>query len=252
MQDKALAIENLTVGYTVRRKRVEVVSRINATLRRGEFVALIGRNGAGKSTLLRTLTATQPPLDGEVKFGGTALCELGTAELARHISVVLTGNAATNLTVRELVALGRIPYTNFLGHLTTADNKVVNSAMELMGVAAFAGRDIASLSDGERQKCFIAKALAQETPVLFLDEPTAFLDYPSKVRLFATLRKLARENGKAVVVSTHDIDIVQQAADTVWLIDGGTMYPIPACELPSNRIFRSFMDSGELQHGEKE
>ena len=248
MRRAALVITDASFGYGSRKKTTCVVSEMNATISGGELVALIGRNGAGKSTLLRTLAAYQPPLSGRVEFTGTDIGDMSQQDIARQISVVLTTVPAASLTVEELVSLGRTPYTNFLGRLRKEDKDVVEKAMELMGVASFAKRRIEELSDGERQKCMIAKALAQETPVMLLDEPTAYLDYPSKVHLFGILKRLAKENKKAVIVSTHDLDLALRLADKVWLVEGKRLYCGTVSELASQGVIQSFIDSENIHY----
>ena len=242
MQAPLLKIEKLNVGYKAVREYKVVVEAINATLCAGEVVALIGMNGAGKSTLLRTLSAFQPPLSGRVEYAAGDVAGLSSAELARCVSVVLAENDFADITVGELVALGRTPYTGFLGRLTAADNEVVAAAMQRMGVAHLAGRVVTTLSDGERQKCLVAKAIAQQTPLMLLDEPTAFLDFRSKVQLFRTLRTLAADAGKAVVVSTHDIEMALRFATKLWLICDGHLYEGSAQRLAADGMLQRFID----------
>lgn len=242
MQAPLLKIETLDVGYKAGQERKVVIGTINATLRAGEVVALIGLNGAGKSTLLRTLSAFQPPLSGRVEFAKGDVANLSPAELAKCVSVVLTENNFATLTVSELVALGRTPYTGFLGRLTSEDKTIVTAAMERMGIAHFAARVVSTLSDGERQKCLIAKAIAQQTPLMLLDEPTAFLDFRSKVQLFRTLRALATDDGKAVVVSTHDIEMTLRFANKLWLICDGALYEGSAQQLAADGLLQRFID----------
>lgn len=246
MPDKLLVINQATIGYRRGKNTIPVVSGIDAALNKGEFVALIGRNGAGKSTLLRTLMVGLKPLHGEMISGGERIDRLSPTELARLLSVVLTDNSVPGIMVHELVALGRTPHTGFMGRLTTNDRGVVKKSMEAMGITHLAERDVASLSDGERQKCFIAKALAQETPILLLDEPTAFLDYPSKLHLFATLKELASKEGKAVLVSTHDLDLALKSADKIWFIENGRLYQGTPGELTDNGVLVSFMNDTYL------
>ena len=242
MKEFALAINDATIGYRNGKKVTPIVESINATLRAGEVVALIGLNGAGKSTLLRTLSAFQQPLSGSVRFAMGDAARLSSQELARCLSVVLTENDFAALTVGEVVALGRTPYTGFLGCLTADDKAIVAGAMAKMGVQHLENRLIATLSDGERQKCLIAKAIAQQTPLMLLDEPTAFLDFRSKVQLFRMLRCLAAEEEKAVVVSTHDIEMALRFADKLWLIDEGRLYEGSAAELAADGLLQGFID----------
>lgn len=215
-----IIIENLTIGY----RRKTVAERISATIQRGQLTCLIGRNGLGKSTLLRTLAGFQQPLGGKItlQVGGRSydLAATDKATLARLVSVVLTEKVdVSNMTAADIVAMGRMPYTNFFGTLRTEDRKAVGEAMRMVGMEAFARRDIGTLSDGERQKIMIARALAQQTPAMLLDEPTAFLDYPSKVETMSLLANLANDMGKIVVASTHDLDIALRTADRLLTID---------------------------------
>lgn len=215
-----LKLENLEIGYVNGAERISVVREINAELHGGELVCLIGANGKGKSTLLRTLSGNQPPLSGTVSINGENVQLVSKARLAKLMSLVFTSaTGAGGLTVRELVALGRHPHTGFLGRLSDNDNRIVDTAMEQVGIAHKAKNFVAELSDGERQKTFIAKALAQETPVIFLDEPTAFLDVASKLETLYLLHNLAQKQNKVILLSTHDVAQSLQLADRIWMID---------------------------------
>ena len=212
--------KELTIGYKAKRTGFrEVAADINAELCGGRLTSLIGSNGIGKSTLLRTLSAFQPPLAGDVLVQGKSLRRYTNKELSRLIGVVLTERPALqNMSVRELVGLGRSPYTGFWGKLTAADEEIVTEAINDVGIENLQHRMIQTLSDGERQKVMIAKALAQQTPVIFLDEPTAFLDYPSKVEVMQLLHRLTRQSGKTIFLSTHDIELALQLSDILWLM----------------------------------
>lgn len=248
MKERALAISNGSIGYMHKGKPVAVVSNIDVSLHKGELVSLIGRNGAGKSTLLRTIAAFQQQLKGEFTIEGRNIADYSANGMAKLVSVVLSNADIAPLTVRELVSLGRTPHVGLLGRLATKDKRVVEQAMELMGVTQFASRMITTLSDGERQKCMIAKALAQETPIILLDEPTAFLDYPSKVRLLRMLKELAQTTGKAVLVSTHDIEIAFALTDKVWLLDNGHLYEGTLEELQNNGALQRFIDCDIMRY----
>ena len=193
--------------------------RVDFTLRCGELTSLIGLNGAGKSTLLRTLCGFQPAAGGSVRVMGRELSEYPAHELALTVGVVLTERTnAGGLTVRELVALGRQPHTGFFGRLGGRDREVVSEAMSAVGIAHKAESYVSELSDGERQRTMIAKALAQECPVIVLDEPTAFLDVASRIETMALLHDTARRQGKAVLLSTHDIDNALIFSDRLLLL----------------------------------
>lgn len=217
---ETIKIENLSTGY-VSKHRTNVVARnISASINSGELTCLLGANGAGKSTLLHTLSGFLPKLSGNIEIMGKDIARYSDAALARVISVVLTEKCVLrNMTVTEMVGLGRSPYTGFWGTLTKSDLEIVNRSISCVGIEALAERMMHTLSDGEKQKVMIAKALAQETPVIFLDEPTAFLDFPSKVDMMQLLHRLSRETGKTIFMSTHDLELALQIADKVWMID---------------------------------
>ena len=232
-----IELKELTIGYAQKNNTKVVASGINATLHSGRLTCLIGANGIGKSTLLRTLSAFQPPLSGEIFIDSESPIPLSTLtdkQLSRLIGVVLTEKPdVQNMTVFELVGLGRSPYTGFWGRLNEDDKEVVKESLRLVGIESLQDRLIQTLSDGERQKTMIAKALAQQTPVIYLDEPTAFLDYPSKVEMLTLLRHLARETGKTIFLSTHDMELALQIADELWLMTAGSPSSDTA-ESPSN------------------
>ena len=217
-----IVVKDLAIGYPGKNSVKVVAEGINDTLRSGYLTCLLGENGAGKSTLLRTLAGFQPAISGTVEVMGKPLQQYREKELATVIGVVLTERTnLQNMTVEELVGMGRSPYTGFWGRLNADDREKVTAAMELVGIAPLSGRVVQTLSDGERQKVMIAKALAQETPVIFLDEPTAFLDYPSKVEILHLLHRLATEMDKTIFLSTHDLELALQMADRLWLMAKG-------------------------------
>jgi iron complex transport system ATP-binding protein len=218
---ETLRLENLSIGYTEHHKTIKTVMKgLNASLYSGQLTCLLGANGVGKSTLLKTLSAFQRPLSGQILLEGQSLSNYSTHQLSKLISIVLTEKPRVrNMTIAEMVGLGRSPYTGFWGRLSARDKKVVGDSLDLIGITALKDRFIQTLSDGERQKMMIAKALAQQTPIIFLDEPTAFLDFPSKVEMLLLLRRLAHEMDKTVFLSTHDFELVLQVADVLWLMD---------------------------------
>ena len=201
-----------------------IAQHISAQLSEASLTALVGVNGAGKSTLLRTLTGEQKALGGALTLHGKALNAYSRGERARQIAVVLTQKVeAQQLYAEEVVELGRLPYTGLTGNLSDADREHVSHAIALAGINPLRGRRISSLSDGERQRVMLAKALAQETPFILMDEPTAFLDYPSRTETFMLLRKLAHEERKSILLSTHDLDLALKCCDHIWLLDKGTL-----------------------------
>lgn len=225
-----IRIEHLTIGY----RNHMVLGDINAEVCSGELTCLVGRNGMGKSTLLRTMIGFQQSLAGSVLIDGVAIGRLSQRERAKLMSVVLTEKPdVQNMTVREIVGLGRSPYTGFFGTLSKQDEAIVAEAIERVGMTALADRNIQTLSDGERQKMMIAKALAQQTPIIILDEPTAFLDYPSKVQMMQMLRQLAKEMDKTIVLSTHDIELAAKIATRFLHISEKGLQEVEASELKS-------------------
>lgn len=216
----SIEIKNLTTGYKIKKGEKIIARGLNAQLNKCELTCLLGPNGAGKSTLLRTLSAFQPALGGEVEVMGKKLSLYKPQELAKIMSVVLTDNSKiNNLTAYEVIAMGRSPYTGFWGKLQDKDRKIIDKCLGWLGIEELAERKMQTLSDGERQKVMIAKAIAQETPIIFLDEPTAFLDYPSKVQMMLLLHRLAKALKKTIFLSTHDLEHALQVADQVWLLD---------------------------------
>lgn len=218
-----LYLNDITIGYPGK-----VVARhLSGHLDRGTMTCLIGSNGTGKSTLLKTVTTLLPPLSGSISVAlpqPVDIRSLSPRERAKCIGVVLTERTSpNNMRVREMVAMGRSPYTGFWGRLSRSDRETVDRAMEMTGVTSFADTLVCNLSDGERQKVMIAKALAQQTPLIVLDEPTAFLDYPSKIATMKMLRQLCHENGKTVLLSTHDLDAALRITDKVWLMHNGEL-----------------------------
>ena len=213
-----IQLKDLSIGYKLHNGRTKTIaSHINASVESGMLTCLIGRNGTGKSTLLRTMTGFIPPLEGQVILEGRDLSMLSATERARIISIVLTERPETdNITVNELVGMGRLPYTNFWGTLQEEDRQIVDDAMQMIGIYELRNRKIGTLSDGEKQKAMIGKAIAQQTPVIILDEPTAFLDYPSKQETMLLLHQLAQELNKTIFLSTHDLNIAYQVADKIW------------------------------------
>ena len=210
--ESPLHFDNLTIGYRKGRREVVVASGLSATLERGKLTCLLGRNGTGKSTLLRTLAGLQPPLKPQ----------LSTVNSQPSVALVLTQRPdLRNLTAEEVVGLGRTPHTNFWGTLRADDRRVVAESLQLVGIETLANRPFETLSDGEQQKVMIAKALAQQTPMIFLDEPTAFLDFISRRELFTLLKRLAHDHGKAILLTTHDLALAEEFADTTWLLDDG-------------------------------
>lgn len=238
-----IVLHNLAIGYQSKNNVKTVASGLNAAIRQGELTCLLGSNGIGKSTLLRTLSAFQPRLAGDILLKGTSISQYSSKQLSRLIGVVLTEKPdVRNMTVRELVGLGRSPYTGFWGTLDDDDNAIVDDSIRQVGIEALSPRMVDTLSDGERQKVMIAKALAQQTPIIFLDEPTAFLDFPSKVEVMQLLLQLAHALQKTIFMSTHDVELALQLADTLWLMERGQLNIGTPHELADNGTLPHFIE----------
>ncbi len=218
-REVTLSAKGLHIGYRLKSKSVNSVhTDLNLSLRSGEVTCLLGLNGAGKSTLLRTLCGFQPALGGEIILMGRKLSSYTQREISRTIGVVLTEKTnAGGVTVYDLVTLGRHPHTGFFGGLSSEDHQIVCESLEAVGIEHKAQNYVSELSDGERQKVIIAKALAQQCPIIILDEPTAFLDVTSRIETMVLLRRLANEQGKTILLSTHDLDMAIQMGDSLWL-----------------------------------
>lgn len=249
----SLAFHALTTGYCHGSRQSIVGRGLEGSLPRGTLTALLGTNGAGKSTLLRTLAGLQPPLAGDIFWEGNSLASLTPEERAKRLSIVLTVRPETgNLTVREVVALGRLPHRQGLWGSRNAatDAEAVERAMRLTTTSAWSERPVSRLSDGERQRVFIAKALAQETPLILLDEPTAFLDYPSRVQFFNLLKRLTNEMGKTVLLSSHDVELAAAHADRILLLSKESLCLAPTEAKERNHAIRDFFRlDAEILHG---
>ena len=238
-----LLLENLSTGYAEPRGRRTVSSELNLGIASGEVVMLMGPNGSGKSTLMHTIAGLLPPLSGQVKILGRSLARLGRKEVAQALSLVLTERVeGGNMTVWDVVALGRYPYTNFFGKLQGEDEMMVTKAIEQSHLNGMERRLISELSDGERQRVMVARALAQDTPLILLDEPTAHLDLPSRLDLVLMLRRLAHELGKSMLVSTHELDLALSWGDRLWLMDreGKVVSDIPEALVLGGHVGRVF------------
>ncbi|MBN2166212.1 MAG: ABC transporter ATP-binding protein [Marinilabiliaceae bacterium] len=211
---------------------------------KGEFVCLLGPNGAGKSTLLKTLTGYIPPINGNTFINNKNISEYSKRELSKTFSIVFTEKIRIpNMTILEMVSLGRSPYTGFLGQLKDNDHHIVSESLKLVGIFNLKNNFLHNLSDGELQKVMIAKAMAQNTPVIILDEPTAFLDLPSRIEIMRLLRNLAKEKNKGILLSTHDLDLALQMADRIWLLDKNKQLTAGTPEdLVLNNQFRHFFE----------
>ncbi len=243
-----LTTRDLSIGY---RRRPPLLAGLDLSVAPGEVISVLGVNGIGKSTLLRTLSGMQPPLAGSVSLGGRDLASLSRQERAREIAVLLTERLAIGaLSVQRLVELGLYPHVGWTGALTEADRKSAAEALVAVGAAHLAARDINELSDGERQRVMIARALAQRPAVLVFDEPAAFLDVVARVEMMAMLRTLAHVRGVAVVLSSHDLELSLRTADTIWLIqrDGQMHTGKPDTLLGDGSLERAFSSARVTFH----
>ena len=254
----SVVLKDLSIGYSAKKRQRVVASGLNATICSGQLTCLLGRNGIGKSTLLRTLAAFQPALSGDILLATdrsltshpsalaphlSPLTSLNEQERSHLIGIVLTEKPhVRNMSVWEMIAMGRAPYTGFWGGLSDEDEDIVRQAIGLTGIDDLKERMIQTLSDGERQKVMIAKALAQQTPIIYLDEPTAFLDFPSKVEMMQLLRRLAIEQQKTIFLSTHDVELALQLADRLWVMDSDGLHVGMPKELAVNGVLGRFIE----------
>lgn len=241
-QEPVIEACHLSIGYLLKGGKRKVIHEdLNLHLQAGEVTCLLGLNGAGKSTLLRTLCGFQPPLSGEIRLMGKPLASYSQSNFSLTVGVVLTEKTnAGGITVYELVSLGRHPYTGFFGQLKKHDKEIIEQSLEAAGIAHKAQNYVSELSDGERQKAMIAKALAQQCPIILLDEPTAFLDVTSRIETMVLLHRLAMEQHKAILLSTHDLDLAIQMGDCLWLQEKGR--PM-ACGTPEDLILSGAFES---------
>lgn len=236
--------EGLTIGYLEsKKKKISIQSDLNVSLYEGEFVCLIGPNGAGKSTLIRTLCGLQEPLCGDIQILDKQINKQSIKEKAELISFVLTDRIESgNLSVYDIVSIGRHPYTNWFGRTKNTDQKVIKNALSQVHIEQLLDRKMYEISDGEKQRVLIAKALVQDTPLIILDEPTAHLDLPNRIEIMSLLRKLAHQTGKSILLSTHELDLALQISDKIWLmkIESGIETYLPKDLMSTNKIQEAF------------
>ena len=247
-----LHTNQISIGYRTRKKEIFIASDVNISLREGELVSLVGANGIGKSTLLRTITGIQQPLSGTVYLEEKNIFNLAAVTLAQKISVVLTEKLPpSNLTVWELVALGRQPYTNWIGTLKNDDIDTINSALELTQISHLKTKKHYEISDGQLQKVMIARALAQDTPIIILDEPTTHLDLQHKASLFNLLKKLTKTTNKCILFSTHEIDMAIQMSDQMIVMTDQKVIQNTPQQLISSNIFQQIFSDDNIQFDTK-
>ena len=248
-----LSTSNLSIGYKSKQETITIADSLNLNLIEGKLITLVGGNGIGKSTLLRTLTGIQKPIVGEVYLNEKNIENYSSLALAQNLSVVLTEKLPpSNLTVYELVALGRQPYTNWIGKLSELDITKIENAIQLTGIKSFQTKRHYQISDGQLQKVLIARALAQDTPLIILDEPTTHLDLLHKVAVFKLLKKLSEETGKCILFSTHDIDLAIQLSDEMIVMTTDNCIQDEPCKLIKDGIFNTlFVDQNIFFDEEK-
>ena len=244
-----ISLQNLTVGYGEK----AILSDINQTLEPGRLVCLLGSNGVGKSTILRTLAGFLQPLAGKVLLDGKDLSSLSLSQRSKTVSIVLTERVGVPyMKVADLVGMGRSPYTGFFGKLTKEDRQIIGEAIEMVGISSLAERTIDTLSDGERQKALLAKALAQQTPIILLDEPTAFLDFHAKVSTLRLMLRLAHETNKTIFLSTHDVEMAIQLSDELWIVQEKNISTGTTASLTESGILERFLKGEGISFDDKE
>ena len=244
----SIKTKQLSIGYRLKKKTITIANNLHIDLEKGQLVCLVGKNGIGKSTLLRTLTKVQPPLNGEILLNEVNLENFSSKDLAKSLSLVLTESLPdSNLTVFELVALGRQPYTNWLGNLTEEDYNQINLAFKQTNTEHLKHFKHYELSDGQLQKVLIARALAQNTELIILDEPTSHLDMHQTIETFTLLKKIVKEQQKTIVVSTHEINLALQLADELWLMMPNKFIADKKDNLLKSNILDHLFDSSLVQ-----
>jgi iron complex transport system ATP-binding protein len=247
MTTNILSASNLSIGYKAKKEVVTIAENLNFNFEAGKLVTLIGANGVGKSTLLRTLTGIQKPLAGQVMLNEQPIQDYSALALAQNLSVVLTEKLPpSNLTVYELIALGRQPYTNWVGKLSEVDIEKVVKAIQLADIQHIAHKKHYEISDGQLQKVLIARALAQDTPLIVLDEPTTHLDLLHKVSLFKLLKKLTEETNKCILFSTHDIDLAIQLSDEMVVMTKEKTIKDQPCHLIEKGVFNALFQDENI------
>jgi iron complex transport system ATP-binding protein len=248
MSNKILSTSKLSIGYQTKKEKIVIAENLNLNLTEAKLITLIGANGIGKSTLLRTLCGIHKPLSGTVFLNEKDIQNYSALALAQNLSLVLTEKLPpSNLTVFELIALGRQPYTNWIGKLSDDDLQKINHAIELTQIEHLENKKHYEISDGQLQKVLIARALAQETPLIILDEPTTHLDLLHKVTVFKLLKKLATETNKCILLSTHDIDLAIQLSDEMIVMTDKDVYQETPCNLISKGVFTTLFKDENIK-----
>ena len=247
--EKILTIDNLKIGYRSGGTDKIIMQELSSSAFKGELIAVIGKNGIGKSTLLRTIAGLQSSLGGEIYYEKEHILDYSRMELARKVGYISTEPVrASNMSVYDLVALGRFPYTDWTGRINKENHLVIMDAIENAGMASFCSRYIGELSDGERQRAMIARILAQDTLLMVMDEPTAFLDIGSKYEILHLLHNLAKRRGKTIIFSSHDLHIAISQADKIWLLSGDQLKEGAPEDLMLQGDFDHIFDSSTVRY----
>ena len=247
-----LKTNNLNIGYTQKGNSTNIVSDINITANKGELIALIGVNGSGKSTLIRTLLKFQEYISGDIFINDKSLKSFTNNELAENISYVASRlTEQNNITAKDLISLGRLPYTKWFGILSENDKQIINDVINTLGIEKLAKKQFNNLSDGEKQKVLVVRALSQNTDLIILDEPTSHLDLPGKFELTAVLKKLTQDNDKAIIFSTHDLNIAFANADIIWFIYENKLISGTPKQIIVNQNFRNIFKNSSLSQDEQ-
>lgn len=243
---------DLVIGYQSKKEATTIASNLNFDVPKGSFICLIGKNGIGKSTLLRTLTNVQPALSGTIQLNGKSIDNHTNLDLAKQVSLVLTEKLPeSNLTVFEIVALGRQPYTNWIGKLSDNDFDKVTEVLDRLDISHLANKQYYELSDGQLQKVLIARALAQDTNIIILDEPTAHLDVQHTMETFVLLKDLAESLNKTIITSTHEIHLALQTAHTIWMMTEKEFILDTPKQLIKDKKIEQLFDSDKIEFNEK-
>lgn len=242
-----LKTSNLSIGYASKKEKTVIASSINIQLKKGKLIALVGKNGIGKSTFLKTITQIIPPVEGAIFLDEKLLSQYDGKALAQKLSLVLTEQLPpSNLTIYEIVALGRQPYTNWLGTITEEDQKHIENAIALTGIEIYQHKKHYEVSDGQLQKALIARALAQDTSIIILDEPTTHLDLVHKVTVLKLLQKLTHETGKTILYSTHDVDLAIQLCDEIIVLSENKVVQDQPCNLIADGTFTNLFQNENI------
>ena len=247
-RNRILSFDNLEIGFISGRYRHILLPPVKGSAKQGELIAVIGKNGIGKSTFLRTITGLQPLIAGDLKLEGKSISEYPRIKLAEKVGYISTEIVrVSNMRVYDLVSLGRYPYTNWFGRISEEDDNIITDAIEKTGMAGFRDRPVTQLSDGERQRAMISMILAQDTNLMVMDEPTAFLDISSRFEIIHLMHELTRNRDKTIVFSTHDLSVAVSQADKIWLLkEEGILEGAPE-DLMLEGSFKTLFDESKVR-----